>query len=298
MKRVFYIVGPTASGKSDLAAAVARQCHAEIVGADAFQIYRGLRRLTAQPDASTLALVPHHLIGNVAPDEEMSAAKFRDMALGVIGEIQSRGRNVIVVGGSGLYVRALTDGLSPLPAGDHRLREVLDQFSLGELNIRLAALDPQTAREIDRNNKRRVLRAVEICLLTRRPVSAQRRRSANVAHGVLLLRERDDLYHRINLRVEQMFAAGVVEEIKAAPALGATAQQALGVREIRRLLAREMTAPECIAAIQQATRRYAKRQLTWFRGQTSFEPLNLSHRSSAEAIELITQKARLSFAND
>jgi tRNA dimethylallyltransferase len=298
VKRVFFIVGPTASGKSEIAAQVASLCNAEIVGVDAFQIYDRLRRLTAQPDASTLALVPHHLIGTFPPAEEMSAAKFGEMAADVISEIQSRGRNVIVVGGSGLYVRALSGGLSPLPPADATLREQLEELSLRELNVRLSVLDPASAEAIDVKNRRRVSRAVEICLLTGKRASEQRVASVTRGAGVFVFRDRADLYARIDLRVERMFADGVVEEIKAAGALGRTAEQALGLREIRQLLAGELAVPECITAIQQSTRRYAKRQLTWFRRQTTFKPLNLSHRSTAAAIELIAARARLSFAHD
>jgi tRNA dimethylallyltransferase len=213
-----------------------------------------------------------------------------------------------------LYVRALTGGLSPLPTGDATLRERLDQLSLRELNVRLSVLDPASAETVDLKNRRRVSRAVEICLLTGKPASAQRavasavlsgsgappaaETAATTTPGVFVFRDREDLYARIDLRVERMFADGVVEEIKAAGALGRTAEQALGLREIRQLLAGELAVPECIAAIQQATRHYAKRQLTWFRRQTTFEPLNLSHRSTAEAIESIAARARLSFAHD
>ena len=295
----FFIVGPTASGKSEIAAEVAARCGAEVVGADAFQIYRELSRLTAQPDASTLSRVPHHLVAALPPTEEMSAARFRDLATAAIDEIHGRGKPAIVAGGSGLYVRALTDGLSPLPATDLKLRDTLDQFSLKELNLRLRLLDAKTASTVDQNNKRRVLRAVEICLLTGKPVSEQRSLpKPTAANGIFVFRDRDDLYRRINLRVEQMFADGVVEEVRALGALSRTAEQTLGLREIRQVLVGKLTEAECISAIQQQTRRYAKRQLTWFRRQSSFEPLNLSDRTAAAAIEWITRQARLSFAHD
>ena len=308
---VFYIVGPTASGKTEIAAAIAERCAADIVGADAFQLYAGLPRLTAQPSAATLARVLHHLVGSFGLNEEMSAAKFANVARGVINQIQRRGKNVIVVGGSGLYLRALVSGLSPLPSANPKLRARLAQLSLRELNLRLAQLDPESARTIDTANRRRVVRAVEICLVTGKPASAQRVAAAAASGtarkplppetaaptmGVFLFRERNDLYQRINLRVEQMFAEGVVEEVNAVGQIQGTASQALGLREIREMLGGKMTAPECIAAIQQATRRYAKRQLTWFRRQSNFEPLNLTPLGTPEAIELIAQKARLSFA--
>ena len=312
---VFYIVGPTASGKSEITAAVATRCDAEIVGADAFQVYRGLARLTAQPDVALRAAVPHHLIGTIDVTEEMSAAKFAELARSAIAEIRSRDRNVIVVGGSGLYVRALTDGFSERPPGDAKLRAHLAELSLGELNLRLRAVDSKAAARIDTNNRRRVERALEICLLGAKAPSehlvasavpgetgrqsgsvGDARRTTHAAAGVFVFRDREDLYQRINLRVERMFEEGVVEEVRMSRGLGATAAQAIGAREIQSLLRGQTSGPECIARIQQATRHYAKRQLTWFRRQSNFEPLNLSHRSTAEAIEWIAQKACLSFA--
>ena len=144
---------------------------AEIVSADAFQIYLGLDLLTAKPDASTLAKAPHHLIGTAPLNEEMNAEKYRCAATRAIDEINSRGKLAMVVGGSGLYIRALTHGLAPLPEADPRLREELNAMSLDELRSRLAQLDPEAGRTIDTKNRRRVVRALEICLLTGKPAS-------------------------------------------------------------------------------------------------------------------------------
>ncbi len=296
--RAFFIVGPTATGKSELAATVARKCDAEIVSADAFQIYRGLNLLTAKPDLDLQASVPHHLVGTVPITEELNAQKFRALALTAIEEINARKKLAIVVGGSGLYIKAITHGLAPLPGADLKLRERLNQLTARELYLRLITLDPESARHIDKENPRRLIRAIEICLLTGKPVSAQRARSiANTnapAHGVFVFFEKADLYDRIDRRVETMFAEGVVEEVRALKSIGPTAEQTLGLREIRQLIAGEISEQDCIARIQQATRRYAKRQLTWFRRQTSFSPLNLSHYDRAEAIEWILREARLS----
>ena len=278
MKRVFFIVGPTATGKSEIAAEVAQRLNAEIVNADAFQIYRGLDRLTAKPDEATLAKAPHHLISAVPLSEDMNVEKFRTAAVEAIRDIQERGKLAIVAGGSGLYLKALTHGLSKLPAADPNLRAELNELSLEELCSRLLQLDPDIAGQVDLKNRRRVTRALEICLLTGRPVSEQRvvaadavrgqPRSAStataIASGVFVFRDRAELYDRINRRVEKMFAEGVVNEVRAIGDLGPTAEQTLGLREIRRLLAGEISEPECIAKIQQGTRRYAKRQLTWF----------------------------------
>ncbi|MGI9087184.1 MAG: tRNA (adenosine(37)-N6)-dimethylallyltransferase MiaA [Chthoniobacterales bacterium] len=297
MKHPFYIVGATATGKSEIAAAVAQNCDGEIVSADAFQIYAGLDLLTAKPPEELRGLVRHHLIGSVDPAVEMNAAEFRRLALAAIAKIHARGKHAFVVGGSGMYLKALTHGLSPLPAASESLRTQLNQLSEGELLVRLRAVDPVTARAIDAQNKRRLVRAVEICQLTGRPASAQRLREESIPApaGVFVFRERDDLYARINARVQSIFAQGVADEVRAAAEQGTTAAQTLGLRQIRELLAGKISEPECIAQLQQATRHYAKRQLTWFQRQTNFEPLNLSHHGSSDAIEWISRKARLSF---
>ena len=297
MKNVFFIVGPTAVGKSDLAAEVARECGGEIVSADAFQVYRGLDLLTAKPDAAILGMVPHHLVGCVPLDEEMNAERFRAAAVGAIKEIHSRGRPAFVDGGSGMYVKAITHGLSPLPPADLQLRQELVQQTAAELVTRLADLDPVTAKAIDPNNKHRVLRALEICLLSGQPASELRRLAPPTEPaGVLVLRDRPQLYQRIDERVAVMFRNGLIDEVRAAGPIGSTAAKTLGLAQIQELIAGQISEAECIAKIQQATRRYAKRQLTWFQRQTNFESLNLSSEGWSKAIECITRKARLSFA--
>jgi len=297
--RTFFIVGPTAAGKSELAADVAHEIGAEIVSADAFQIYRGLNLLTAKPDAATLAKAPHHLIGTVPLHEEMNAEKFRTAALRAIEEIHSREKMAIVVGGSGLYIKALTHGLAVLPQVDPELRAKLNAMMIDELRSQLMQLDPETARKIDRKNRRRLVRALEICIATGKRTSEQRRKwaVADSPSGVFAFRDRDELYTRINNRVEAMFENGVIEEVRAIEAVSLTASQMIGWREIHQLLAAKMSILQCVAAIQQATRRYAKRQLTWFRRQTNFEPLNLSLLTYNEAVKWILLRARRSFAH-
>ena len=293
MRDVFFIVGPTATGKSELAVDIARDLDAEIVSADAFQIYRGLDLLTAKPDAKILGKVPHHLVDTVAITEEMNADKFRKLALGEIREIHARGKRAIVVGGSGLYIKALTHGLSVVPAADPDLRAQLNELSLADLQKKLRALDQTTA--VDLTNRRRVVRAIEICVLSGKSASEQRGEwSSDTAAvtGVFLFRDRDDLYQRINQRVEEMFEAGVVEEVRATGAMSDTAAKMIGFREIRELLDGKISISQCVAAIQQATRRYAKRQLTWFRRQTNFQPLNLSVSEHVESVERISQLAK------
>jgi tRNA dimethylallyltransferase len=297
MTREFFIVGPTATGKSELAADVAAEFGAEIVSADAFQLYRGLDLVAAKPDSSILAKVPHYLIGTIPLSEAMNAEKYRRYATHAIDEINSRGRIAIIVGGGGLYIKALTHGLARLPESDPKLRETLNSISLDKLCSQLGALDPETARHIDSKNRRRVVRALEICLLAGKPVSAivaaaggdpEAGRSTIPARGVFVYRDREQLYERINKRVERMFERGVIEEVRAAGKTSATASQMIGLPEIRELIAGKKTRQQCIAEIQQATRRYAKRQLTWFRRQTNFLPLNLSFLTHNEAVKWIS----------
>jgi tRNA dimethylallyltransferase len=298
MKRAFFIVGPTATGKSELAADVARELGAEVVSVDGFQIYRGLDLLTAKPDASTLAKAPHHLIGTTPLHEQMNAEKYRRAASHAIEEIQSRGKPAIVVGGSGLYIKALTHGLAPMPEVDPKLRERLNAMSLDELHAQLMELDTEAARKIDMNNRRRVVRAVEICLLTGKPASKVvaanpgKSGSAKPATGVFVFRDREELYARINRRVEAMFENGVIEQVRATREVSVTASQMIGFRELHQLLDGKISIAQCIAGIQQATRRYAKRQLTWFRPQTNFSPLNLSLLTHNEAVKWILLRAQ------
>jgi tRNA dimethylallyltransferase len=348
LDRAFFIVGPTATGKSEIAAEVARILDAEILSADAFQIYRGLDLLTAKPDSTTLAKAPHHLIATISVLEEMNAERFRRLALRAIDEIHSRGKVVVVVGGTGLYIKALTHGLSSLPTVDPKLRGKLNELSLDQLRRWLRDLDPQSVDKIDMKNRRRVVRAIEICLMTGKPASqvvagigdSGQLRSPMAAPGVFVFRDRDELYQRINHRVEAMFDHGVIEEVRAVGATSETASKMIGLREIRKLLEGKMSpnsaapgssfnlreevrSPEetararrssliesigyheaqggsilkCVAQIQQATRRYAKRQLTWFRHQTNFEPLNLSLLNHKEAVKWISQRALRSCAH-
>jgi len=296
----FFLVGPTAVGKTALAIELAEQFDAEIVNADAFQVYRGLDVLTAKPDAEAQRRVRHHVLSQISLFETMSAASFRELARAALSDVHSRKKNAIVVGGSGLYLKAITHGFDQVPPPDPKLREELNRLPQKELAERLQKLSPELAARTDLKNPRRVIRAIEIAasvIATRivatdavcEPRSAP---AATATNGVLLLRDRDDLYQRINERVNAMFRDGVEEEVRALQDIGQTAASALGLKEIRALIAGQISREECIAKIQQATRRYAKRQLTWFRHQTTFSQLNLTPFSHREAVHAITQMFR------
>jgi tRNA dimethylallyltransferase len=284
-----YLAGPTAVGKSDLAVALAERLNGEIIGADAFQVYHGLDLLTAKPVPATLRRIPHHLIGEIPLSESFDVARYRILATERIENITKRGRTPIIVGGTGLYIRSLTHGLADLPAPDDSLRADLAQQSLEQLLHRLEKLDPVAAQQIDRNNPRRVIRALEVCLLTGRPFSSFREQWTQdpEIRAVLLTRDRKELYRRINQRTVAMFAAGVIDEVKAVAKISATAAQAIGFREIRELLAGRLTQAECIAQIQQQTRNYAKRQLTWFRKEPHFQAIELHDQDSNQSLNRI-----------
>ncbi len=296
----FFLVGPTAVGKTALAIELAEQFDAEIVNADAFQIYRGLEVLTAKPDAEFQHRVCHHLLGQISLTEIMSAAKFRELALAALGDIRSRKKNAIVVGGSGLYLKAITHGFDQVPPPDPKLREELGALPLKKLAERLQNLSPELAARTDLKNSRRVIRAIEIAstviprasIVAADVVRGPRSATAATACSALLLRDRQDLYQRINERVNVMFRDGVEDEVRTLQDIGPTAASALGLKEVRALIAGQISREECIAKIQQATRRYAKRQLTWFRHQTTFPQLNLTPFSYREALRAITQMFR------
>lgn len=296
-----FLTGPTAVGKTAIALQVAARCNGEIIGADAFQIYRGLDVLTAQPSREERQMVKHHLVGAVQPVENFDVARYLAMARACMAEIASRGKLPIFAGGTGLYIRALTRGLSDLPKADATIRTELDASGLEDLQKRYAALDPGGAKKIDLKNKRRLVRAIEVCLLTGKPFSSFRvewETPPGPVTGFFLTRDRDDLHERIKRRVTEMFRSGVVEEVRSLARAGATAAQAIGFKEIRALLNGEISESECITLIQQATRQYARRQATWFKRETLFETVNLSRYPDLESvIGLVEQKARAALSS-
>jgi len=284
-KSTILIAGPTASGKSALALELASRLDGEIVNADAFQLYAGLDVITAKPSAADFARVPHHLYGVLPLTQACDAQRYHDLAKPVIEEIASRGKTPLVVGGSGLYLKALTHGLAPLPQGDAAMRETLRERSLEDKVAELLAFDPAAATTVNLRNPRYVERALEICLLTGQPQSELRQSFQNAQpklRGLVLSWEREALCHRIEARTRQMLASGALEEVAALGDMSITACKAIGIREIRDHLAGRLTLEQTIEAITIATRQYAKRQATWFRRETCYQTICLDSSSTAQ----------------
>lgn len=282
------IAGPTGAGKTDLSLRLAERIGGEIIGADAFQIYAGLPLLSAQPDPAELARIPHHLVGSVPISEPFDSGRYRDAALEALRDLAERGKRPIVTGGTGLYFKVLLGGLDDLPPRDPDLREEFSPLTLAALVERLKGLDRAGAESVDLANRRRVERALEIVLLTGRPLAESRKGPRPMPPGVralLVSRERGVLNARIAANVERMFSSGVVQEVSSLPpeGVGPTASAMLGLREIRSLLRGEATREETIASITSSTRRYAKRQMTWFRNQHAFPELDPDQFSGPDA---------------
>ena len=281
-----FLAGPTASGKSALALELASQVDGEIVNADAFQLYAGLDMLTAKPTAADFARVPHHLYGVLPLTEACDAQRYHDLAKPVLEEIASRGKTPLVVGGSGLYLKALTHGLAPLPQGDAAMREKLRLMPLEQKVAELLTLDPAAATTVNLRNPRYVERALEICLLTGKPQSELRQSFQNATpdiRGLVLNWEREALCRRIEARTRQMLASGAIEEVAALGEVSLTACKAIGIREIRDHLTGKLTREQTIEAISIATRQYAKRQATWFRRETCYQTICLDSSSTAQS---------------
>jgi len=273
------IMGPTASGKSALALALATRLGGEIVSADSMQVYRGLDIGTAKPTAAERALVPHHLLDVLDLSEPMDAARYVGLAETAIAEIHARGRRPVVVGGSGLYLKALLYGLDAMPPGDPALRLELEAeyppgaAGLARLQERLAGVDPVAAAR-GGGNRRRLLRALEVTLLTGQPMSAHWRRNGQLRHAVSAVRlawPRDELRRRIRARTQEMLRQGWIEEAAALIRRGLlaapTARQALGYDLIGEHLAGKLDRTELSERLELATWHYARRQETWFRRQ-------------------------------
>lgn len=298
--RLAVLCGPTATGKTALAVLLAERLSAEIICADSRTIYRGMDIGTAKPSPEVRRRIPHHLLDVADPEETFTLSDYQRLARSAISAVRSRGRLPLVVGGSGLYIRAIADNLIIPPVSpDPALRRGLDaeeqRYGAGHLHRRLATLDPASAAHIHPRNTRRIIRALEVALLTGRPISAQQgqRRPTGSLVMVGLLADRDCLYARIDARVEAQLAAGLVDEVRKLLSRGipdhAPAMQGLGYKEIAGWLRGRYDYEEAVRRLKQNTRRYAKRQFTWFRRDprivwvdiTGIDPATLADRVHA-----------------
>jgi tRNA dimethylallyltransferase len=280
---VVALVGPTGSGKTALALALAARLDAEIVNCDSRQVYRHLDIGTAKPSAAERQALPHHLFDIVDPDEAFDCARYRRAARAVIGDVRSRGKRVLLVGGTGLYLKALRYGLAPAPPRDPALRArlaALEDAAPGALHARLARLDRHAAQRLNPRDRVRLIRALEVCELTGQPFSA-----VQAAHGFRTVElacrvigvavPREELGARLDARCRQMLDQGLVDEVRALRTRGYGADlaplQSIGYREIGAYVDGRCDLPTALAAMQRTTRRFAKRQRTWFRADPTVE---------------------------
>jgi len=303
------ILGPTGSGKTALSLALAERFNGEVVSCDSVAVYRGMELGTAKPTADERARIPHHLIDVATPDQPFTAGEYSRQARAALRDIASRGKLPIVTGGTGLYLRALTEGLMMVPARQEGLRARLarsrERHGEGWLHRMLRRLDPASAARIHANDAAKLIRAIEICQAIRRPMSEVMVipvQAKNPLTGFRLLRiglnpPREELYERLNRRASAMFAAGLVEETRPLLALygPVKALDSLGYRQALTVLSGAMNDQEAIASAQQGHRNYAKRQMTWFRREPDvhwLEGFGDLPETAEAAIELVRAEIR------
>jgi len=283
-----YLVGPTAVGKSAVAMEIAGRVGGEIVSVDSMQVYRGLDIGSAKPSAEELRRVRHHLIDVAGLDDSFDAARFVALAKEAVADMEQRGVRPVFCGGTGLYLTAWLEGLGQSPSSDPALREELEGLPLAQLLEELRAKDPEAYAKIDRENPRRVVRAVEVIRLTGRPFSEQRARWRSGPRETVccLAREAEDLRRRIESRVDAMFAAGLVEETRRLLEAGLEgnrfAMQAIGYRQVAEHLRGVRGLEETVALIKTRTWQFSRRQMTWFRNQLRAEMISVAEDEAAE----------------
>ena len=272
------IIGPTASGKSALGVFLAREFGGEVVACDSTQLYRGFDIGTAKPTSAELASMPHHLLDVLDPAEDSTAGGYRERALLVLDDLRARSQLPVFTVGTGLYLRALLEGLADLPLRSEELRERLRATAIehgaGHLHAMLARLDAHAAQQISSADEQKLIRAIEICLLAKKPLTEIHRAGRSPLIGWRIVKlglqpEREALYQRIHNRTDAMLQAGWLEEVSRLDSSGLSGNAKpfnfIGYRELRSHLRGEITLDAARSAIQQGTRQYAKRQLTWFR---------------------------------
>jgi tRNA dimethylallyltransferase len=293
----WFLTGATATGKTAIALALARALDAEIISLDSMAIYRGMDVGTAKPTPEQRAVVPHHLIDILEPDEEFSVAQYLDAAHAKIAEIRARGREPLFVGGTPLYLKALLRGLFEGPPANWELRQEIErevaEVGSAALHARLEQVDPLAASAIHPNDTRRLIRALEVYRATGQPISHQQLefeegRPAEACRVFVLRRSREEMHARIDDRVDDMLARGLVDEVRRLTSggrrLGRTASQAVGYREVMAHLAGEYDEPTMRAKIKTRTRQFAKRQGVWYRSLSECRWVDLAGDADAAAI--------------
>lgn len=295
-EKIIVVAGPTASGKTAAAVALCKKIGGEVISADSMQIYRGMNILSAKPTQQEMDGIVHHMLGVAAPTEKFSAPKYRDRAKEIIGEIIARGKMPVLCGGTGLYINAVTRPMEFSEKCDEKLRQEL--IAMGEtasgrakLHDMLREIDPEAACKLHPNDVRRVTRAIEVFRLTGMTQSEQARldaqKTGNYDETIFALSwPREELYRRINLRVDQMLENGLVEEVRRLRAdeeNHPTALQAIGYKEIAAALENRIGMAEAVELVKQISRNYAKKQMTWFRRDERCVWIEAQNKS-AEAI--------------
>ncbi|MBI5206624.1 MAG: tRNA (adenosine(37)-N6)-dimethylallyltransferase MiaA [Candidatus Firestonebacteria bacterium] len=301
-KELLIILGPTASGKSKLALILAEKNSAEIISADSRQIYKFMDIGTAKPLKEDLQHISHHMIDIVTPDELYSAGEYKNEAEKIIQEIFERGKNVIITGGTGLYIRALIEGIFNSPRRDNKIQEELEKIALekghGVLYNELKKVDPISAEKIHINDKYRIIRALEVFKQTGAPISRHKTKSTmpiNYKYKIFGLNlRREKLYRRINERVDKMISSGLLDEIKKLKQMGYNKSspgfEGIGYQELWDYLEGEQTLEKAIELIKQNTRKYAKRQITWFKKLKEVTWFDVECMSLSEIAERISKE--------
>ena len=292
------IAGATGVGKTDLSIKLAKQLNAVIISADASQVYKELNIGTAKIVHEEMQGIPHYMIDLVNPDEDYSVGDFERAVNIILNEnCQNAEKNVIIAGGTGLYIKSITDGFAQLPSKDEKIRADLESRNIEELQEMLKSLDKKSYDEIDLSNKLRLVRAIEVCLLTGGKFSELR--VQNVKNNsyeflkIFLTRDREELYERINKRVDVMISKGLIEEaykIYTKYNKNCFKISSIGYKELFSYFDGKITLEEAIEEIKKESRRYAKRQMTWFKKEKNYIIYNLSELSENEVIKDIFEK--------
>ena len=298
MPRIICVAGPTASGKTALAVELAKLTGGEVVSCDSMQIYKRMDIGTAKPTPDEMQGIPHHMIDVAEPDEDFSVSRYCEMATPIVDDIIARGKTVIIAGGTGLYMDSLIKGndFAPFPSTGvrQRLEEQADREGMEAMLTWLRSVDPEAASKLHLADRKRVIRALEVYLETGETITEHNRRTQAIPPRYAPLwigldfQDRSQLYRRIDLRVELMLKAGLVEEIRSLLASGipakCTAMQAIGYKEFVAALEGNGTIEDAAAQVQQSSRHYAKRQLTWFRRNKNMNWLIRSENNDSREI--------------